>query len=311
MRASLITLSTQATLFTLALPLCWASAACGPEFAVRPQGGAPHVSASAAGVLLTAFADQWAAEPRDLADIVTPIAVDIYNGTGVEVRVTLSDFALRTEGGVRLQALNPFSVPVAQAELPNGPLVAGPLVPIEGNVVLAQVRVGPPPSMGSRGAGGHGFGGYVGPPPSRSWGSPGYGSGGFGGGYGGRYRGGYGYGALGPRWGPGFYVSGGLRGWYGPSVSYWGGPWGYPVGYGTWVTGWYSSGVRDMPSRDVVELAVPEGVLAPGAHVNGFLYFQRATSAESRVLTLTWQPHDARAGTPVGEARVTLEVVRR
>ncbi len=89
--------------------------ACGPEFAVIPQGGVRQLTASTSGVMVTAFADQWEADPRDLADYVTPIAVDLYNGTGVEVRVSLADFSLGGADGMRTPAVNPFSIPYAAA----------------------------------------------------------------------------------------------------------------------------------------------------------------------------------------------------
>ncbi len=122
----------------------------------------------------------------------------------------------------------------------------------------------------------------------------------------GRRYGGYGYA---PRWGQGFYIAGGLRGYYGPGLTYWGGPWLYPPGYAEY--GWAASGVRYGPSSDVLELALPEGVLSAGARVNGFLYFRKATAAQVRSLMLTWEPHDARSGASLGTAQIALEVVRR
>lgn len=283
-----------------------ALAACGPEFSVIPQGGAPHVTAQAANVYMSAFADQWEGEPHDLANWVTPIAVDLYNGTGTEIRVSLADFALRTESGIRIPALNPFTQPLASAEpdregdgaaLQAGPLLAGPLLGPVG-LVFASRGGGGGHGGGGRGGGMHFSGGghrsgSVGPPPGRSW------SGGWHGGTGG-----------GPRWGRGFYVAGGLRGYYGPGALYWSGPWGYGIGYGAHVSAWGSGGgYADAPSGDTLDLALPEGVLAPGAHVNGFLYFRKATAPDVRTLLLAWTPVDARSNAPVGEARIVLDVV--
>ena len=284
------------------LSLCaGAQLACGPEFAVTPHGGVPQASASASGAMITAFAEQWIGDPRDLADSLTPIAVDIYNGTALEIRVSYADFALRNDRGVRLPALNPFQTQVSSNDeaLQPGPLLAGPLVGPSGAVITSAL----PAAFGHGGGGFHGGfrGGSRG--VSRS-----YGRGGFGGTH---LYGGGGYG-RGPRWGAGFHVHGGLRGYYGPGALYWGGPWYLTPGYSDYVYGWSNGGYRYQPSGDVIELGVPEGVLAPGAHINGFLYFQKATAPDVRTLTLTWEPHDARtdANVPVGNAQIALDVTR-
>ena len=262
---------------------------CGPEFQVRPQGGVPMATVSTNGVLLTAFADQWSASPYDLAALLTPIAVDLYNGSAVEVRVSFADFALRNREGVRLPALDPFGRPVGSATpLDPAARVAGP--------ILVATRIGAPPSMGSRSGGVR-----VGPPPGRRFSGPGPGPI-----FGGR-RGFGGYGQR-PRWGLGFYLAGGLRGYYGPDALYWSGPWLYGA-YGPWVTEWGTG--YAAPTEDVLSLALPEGVLAPGAHINGFLYFAKATTTEGQTLDLTWAPHDARTDAALGEVHVALEVVRR
>jgi hypothetical protein len=60
----------------------------------------------------------------------------------------------------------------------------------------------------------------------------------------------------------------------------------------------------------VLAYALPEGVLEAGASVNGFLYFRKATGPAVRNLVLTWTPTDARNGVPVGQASITLDVVR-
>jgi hypothetical protein len=257
---------------------------------------------------MSAFAQQWVGDPADLADFITPIAVDLYNGTGSEIRVSLQDFALRTEQGVRLSALSPFQLGGLSEREDPAALERGPLLASAGPL-YAQVRVGPPPSMGSRG-GSFSFGrggGFVAPPPAMR----------FGGGYSGSYLGpryGTGFGggyAYRPRWGAGFYISGGYRSYYGPGARYWSGPWGYGYGYGPYVSYWGGASYPRGPSAEVLDMAIPDGVLAPGAHVNGFLYFQKATGPEVRSVTLTWTPVDVRSNQPVGEARIALEVARR
>src|SRR5437879_6375195 len=89
-----------------------ALAGCGPQFAVVPQGGLPRAIATAGSVTVTAFAEQWSADPDDLADYLTPIAIELYNAGPSEVRVSYADFALRDQRGARFGAINPF-VPAA------------------------------------------------------------------------------------------------------------------------------------------------------------------------------------------------------
>jgi hypothetical protein len=204
---------------------------CGPEFAVVPHGGAPLITATQAGVYFTAFAEQWDGEPRDLANYVTPIAVDIYNGTGAEVRISYADFALTTGGGVRVPALNPFDMPAASAmstipgnptlaseELKMGPLLAGPIDGPVGSILISEGHGGGGGGGGGRGGGGAHFSGGT---SAR---------GGYGRGYGGP-RAGWSGGHYGPgaRWGRGFYGVGGLRRWYGVGGLYWGGPWALKI----------------------------------------------------------------------------------
>ena len=274
-------------LFILALIL----AGCGPEFAVVPRGGAPSANAQAPmGITLTAFSNQWHDDPFDLADYVTPIAIELYNPGPYSVRVQFADFALKDETGRRYPAINAFV-----------PATVGMLEPLEKPVLYASRGGGVGIAHGSIGfhGGGGGRGVVVGAPGGRR------GAGSFSGG-----GGAWGYGGA-RGWG-GFYVSGGLRGWYGPGLSYWDGPWIVPPYYSEWVIGWGPSfypGLR--PSYDTVRLALPEGVLPPGARVDGFLYFKKATSREHRSLDLSWSLVEARNSTDLGSLHVPLEVIER
>jgi len=214
----------------LAAAMLLGAAACGPEFAVVPRGGAPTVSAaSPTGITMTALAEQWDGDPHDLADYVTPIAVELYNGSSEEVRVSLADFALKDEAGTRYPAVSPF-VPMDEV----GQLELRDLTPF---MLAANVGGGSGNVGGGRGGGGggargggggyHGGGGGYrssggghwsappmrsGPPPSfsgaRSYGAPSVGMPGRPsvgvGGYG--YRGGYGYGGYRGGWGGRPYV---------------------------------------------------------------------------------------------------------
>jgi len=60
----------------------------------------------------------------------------------------------------------------------------------------------------------------------------------------------------------------------------------------------------ELPSADMLHLALADGVLAPGGEVSGFVYFERAPR-QAREITLTWPVVDA-TGTPLGVAMVPL-----
>jgi hypothetical protein len=296
------------------------AAACGPEFAVVPRGGLDRVVARgegpAAGVTMVAFANQWDAYPYDLANYVTPIAVELYNPGPTEVRVSYVDFALRDQSGFRYGAINPYipATTVGETETEQHKPV---LLAANGPMVVAMgmrggggggVRVGSPGGMRGGVSGGAHFGppagyrgGYIGPHGA-------YHGGAFIGPPGGYRAGGWGY--RGGGWNN-YLVAGGLRHYYGWGVGYWGGPWIYPPYYYDWVFLWGPSYYPTQPSQDVLQLGLPEGVMPAGARVSGFLYFKRATSAHQGALELSWDVHDAQSGASLGSLHVPLEVVHR
>src|SRR5262249_4071032 len=51
-----------------------------------------------------------------------------------------------------------------------------------------------------------------------------------------------------------------------------------------------------LPSADMLALALPEGLLAPGRAISGFVYFERAPRRVSEV-TLTWPIEDVEGET--------------
>jgi len=258
---------------------------CAPLLYVVPRGGASVAVAQAPmGVSLRTGGDLWSGEPYDLGEFVTPVAVELRNDSDVEVRVAFSDFALKDADGKRYAAINPFSPP-GGAELSS--LLLDQFA-VAGRSGGGGMRGGGGFRGGMRGSGVHGFrGGFVGggavigPPPS--------------------WRAG--------QW-SGYHVAPGLRGYYGAGLSYWGYGWRSPF-YGPWVLGWSAGlypGMLNGPSYDVLAQALPEGVLAPGAHVRGFLYFQHAT-APGRQLDLGWDMRGARDDAPLGSTHLLLEVV--
>src|SRR5207253_10021426 len=106
---------------------------------------------------MVAFANQWDADPYDLADYITPIAVELYNPGPCEVRVSYVDLQLRDQSGFRYGAINPYipAMTVGEADAPTGAPAARPvLLAANGPIVLAQARVAAPPSVRGMGGGG-------------------------------------------------------------------------------------------------------------------------------------------------------------
>jgi hypothetical protein len=260
------------------------------------------------GVTIVAYANQWDAYPRDLADYVTPIAVELFNPGPYEVRVTYADIALRDPRGFRYSAINPYipATTVGETEQVKPVMLAavGPTLPAG---VRGGVSVGPPGGVrggasisaprGVRMGGGRMIvpGARVyGPAPGVVVGPPGVRR--------------FGWGYAGGGWN-GYLVHGGLRPYYGWGVGYWGGPWLYPPWYYDWVVTWGPAYYPAQPSTDVLSLGLPEGVLPPGSRVSGFLFFKRATGAHQSALDLSWDIRDARSGAALGQAQVPLQVV--
>lgn len=115
------------------------------------------------------------------------------------------------------------------------------------------------------------------------------------------------YGYPGPyAGGSGFYVGGGPA--YGP---YYGGPWGWGGwgGYGGW-GGWGGWGYWappsvpvELPTQDMLVRAIPEGVLQPGATVDGFIYFETVPKDVESV-TFTYQLLDANSREVLGTVQI-------
>lgn len=78
----------------------------------------------------------------------------------------------------------------------------------------------------------------------------------------------------------GFYLAPYYRPFYRPSLGYWDGPFFYdPFYYGSYYTIWR----EPLPSEDMLEKAMPEGVLQAGGRLRGFLYFQKIPKDQKEV----------------------------
>ncbi len=69
----------------------------------------------------------------------------------------------------------------------------------------------------------------------------------------------------------GFWLSPYYSSWYGPGFATWRGPWAYDPFYYPSYEVWR----QPIPTQDMLELAIPEGVLDAGGKVSGFLYFPK------------------------------------
>jgi len=68
--------------------------------------------------------------------------------------------------------------------------------------------------------------------------------------------------------------------WY-PAVPVWDGPFDWdPLFYDQFYATWEPP----LPTPDMLNQALPEGVLQPGGHVSGFLYFHKLRASEGRVI---------------------------
>lgn len=84
------------------------------------------------------------------------------------------------------------------------------------------------------------------------------------------------------------------------NASRWESPATYESRYRYWET------EAEPPDREMLEWALPEGVVEPGGKVSGYVYFQRVPADAARV-TLRVELIDARSGARLGVARTFFE----
>lgn len=91
-----------------------------------------------------------------------------------------------------------------------------------------------------------------------------------------------------------------LSRWY-PRLSRYNGAFAYDPAYYTPYATRYRS--VNLPTVDMVQRALPEGVLEAGGRASGFVYFE-PLDRDARTLTLAVQIVDASSGTVLGTARI-------
>ena len=76
---------------------------------------------------------------------------------------------------------------------------------------------------------------------------------------------------------------------------------GYDAGY---YSPYYTAYVKvELPTMDMVQRALPEGVLSPDGTANGFVYFE-SFDRDAQILTLTIDLVDAETNCPLGQAKI-------
>lgn len=195
----------------------------------RVAGQPLAATATAAGVMVTAFIDTWNGSPPDLRQGLTPIEVKIENHSDRPIRIRYNEFSLVTQTGYALALLPPYDIRSAP---------------------LARQH------------------------------SPGFIHRGF---------------ALAPYYPELFY----------PGVPLWPHPWLLDESfYGENYTRWPQA----LPTRDLIERALPEGVIQPNGLISGFVYFPALRSGHYMV-SFTVQVVEAN-GTELGKVSIPFEVTR-
>lgn len=86
----------------------------------------------------------------------------------------------------------------------------------------------------------------------------------------------------------------------------------YSPGWYPWAYGWpydpyYHGSPVSLPTRDMIEQALPEGVVDNGGRVGGFLFFRGVSNREQQV-TFEMQINDATSGEKLGTLAIPLLV---
>ena len=92
-------------------------------------------------------------------------------------------------------------------------------------------------------------------------------------------------------------------GFYGPSLAFWPDDWGWDSAwYGTYFGYWQKS----LPTADMLQKAIPEGVLNPNGSLSGYLYFQRVPGT-APALEFDAALIDARTHDRIGKIGIPFE----
>ncbi len=284
----------------LALSTCYVESTA---YTVRTN--TPPAYAEVAGVRIWAQSE-WSGSPPRLWDTLSPVKVTLENHSGRPLRVGYREFSLVGASGFHYSALPPFPVQapvsdVARPEVRFAVASGGEGATPEVLLVAEQVHGAQPVQPGPGAGAGHaGPGpGHAGPPPGAVHGarpvSPGYS------GHVGRPMGPvhpYYHGshfAVAPYYAP-----------YWPLFSTW--PYAWAASDLAWYDRTYRTWPEQLPSEDMVNQALPEGVLDDGGTIAGLLYFQYAGRESATRLDLTLV--DASSQQAIGTASLPVALLR-
>jgi hypothetical protein len=270
-----------------------AAAACslGPELvpdfgATRAPGTHTGAVTEVNGVRVTIDGSAWQSEPTDLGEAMTPVLVTIENNSRFPIRIGYQDFSLEGGTGFHYAALPPFQaqgrLPVSERATPGTTelaLAASTPAPMHtspaGPPADSQPRTSP--GAAERAPADHPVTEAHPKPPREPITPP-------------REN-------VPPFRHKGFYVAPNVEPLY-PDIAAW--PYFYPWD-GTYYDRLYAEWPRTLPSADMVNQALPAGVLDQGGSISGFLYFQKVVNREQRV-QFEMKLVDANGNVPQGEA---------
>ncbi len=209
----------------------------------------------------------WNGDPSDLSEHVTPLKVRIENHGKRPIRLTYDDFNLQGPDGKLFADLPPSSIKGSEYVGENRPETQAQYLP---TAFQKKGGAAPAPAPAPPSAS---------PQPRTVVVVPDF-----------DYDDFY----YAPYWG---YAYDGLSPWpYG-----WAPDWGY---YNTWYP--YMQKIK-LPTQSMLRKGIPEGVIAPGGYVTGFLYFKRVDPKIPQV-EFTAKLQDARTGQKFGTVAIPLLV---
>jgi hypothetical protein len=286
---------------SLLAALVFSGAACTVAPVLVPDVGAERAPGTRSGaftevegVRVTVDGTSWQGDPYDLGDTLTPILVTIENHSNVPIRVSYRDFALVGATGFRYAALPPLQV---QGQMPVSEVPPPPELPLVPTAVLgagspvraappgmpappmsAPVRAAPPaPALRGPTVAPSAAPVRVRPPPPT---------------------------VVSPHFQHNrFFVSPSFAVIY-PGLSAWPYYWPFDSGY---YNQYYDYWPQTLPTTDMINQALPEGVLEAQGSIQGYVYFQKVAPRESRV-KFAMQLVDPRGNRKIGEATVPLAV---
>ncbi len=250
-----------------------------PAPSANLTNGGQAATASADGVVMTVTPNDWNGRPHDLYGHVTPLRVRIQNNSKHPVRVAYEDFKIESPQGRTFAALPPSQIRGTEygqnnlAPYPgSGP--SAKRAPSALRLVDASWRKTDPPPR--RQHHDHDFdrggGTTVVVTPGFDWDDFYYA----------------------PYWGYGYVGIGPWPYWWGPDMGY----------YNTYYP--YMRSFR-LPTRSMLRKGIPEGVIAPGGYVDGFLYFSKVNPSLTSVQFVA-ALQEAKTGRHFGTIRIPFQV---